>query len=453
MKKYMIMLMVAAFIVSTVFMGVGCKEEAAGEVEEATEEVTEEAVEEVAEEEVAEEEAAAEPVHLEWWDWEPDYWQEIFEGVVAEFQKTYPNFTATRRVIPYQDYLAALKTGIASGEGADIYCLTPGYMVDDVYQSGQYVDLTDYVTDGEMADWYKNVWETRGFWHDEKIIQLPNQSAITAVGYWRDMWPDGPPDTIEDFYEGGERLKSEGIIPLAAPFGASNWCQHFFVAFLKQLDDSIYDMGDVNMTDLISRMEKGEISWDQPEVRQTVEQLKAFVEDGMVNSNAVELLYYDALELFNTRQASMFFGTATWSLQILDQDGLANDEIGVMKMPRFADGNVFYEGGTGACPVINPNGANVEIAIEFAKMFASPFAANLFAERRLMPICVEDVTIDPGIPMYTELKNETETSDMMVGNFNSNDTVEAYFNAFQGYLLGMNDIDTLVNDLDAISGQ
>ena len=89
MKKLLVLLLIAMFIVSVVVIGIGCKEEAVSDVEQAEETVEEEtpAVEE-AEEEAVEE---ADVVNLVIESWRTDDLSAWQDQILPAFMAEYPN--------------------------------------------------------------------------------------------------------------------------------------------------------------------------------------------------------------------------------------------------------------------------------------------------------------------------------------------------------------------------
>ena len=131
MKKSILILLAVILTVSMIFMGIGCKEEAA---EETTEEVTEEAEEEeAAEEEAAEEEAefievngellinpdTIEPCEIALATWETTRTEE-WAKIIEAFNEIYPQITVDYQAIGIEQHYQKMFIDLELGTGADV---------------------------------------------------------------------------------------------------------------------------------------------------------------------------------------------------------------------------------------------------------------------------------------------------------------------------------------------
>ena len=144
MKKLLILLLVAAFAVSMLFIGIGCKEEVAPAEEMAEEE--EEAVEE-------EEEEVAEPVVIELWSKEavsPSF-LEYYQAVKDGYEELNPNVTINITAFEGETYIEKLKVALAGGAAPDMFTAME-YLIDEYVKAGVLLELTDiYAADAYDA--------------------------------------------------------------------------------------------------------------------------------------------------------------------------------------------------------------------------------------------------------------------------------------------------------------
>ena len=83
------------------------------------------------------------------WTWEPTEAQ--YADIKAAFDKDYPDVDIQWwRTAQKDDYLKKLQVAMASGEGPDIFGLSPGTLVD---QYGRFCEPMDQLADKDIAGW------------------------------------------------------------------------------------------------------------------------------------------------------------------------------------------------------------------------------------------------------------------------------------------------------------
>ena len=115
--------------------------------------------------------------------------------------------------IPTPEYLngAKLQTAFASGQGPDIFLLSPGDFL-RYYNGGVLQDLTPFLTEEARNDFYPEVMATRTV--DGKIYGLPMEVGALAMYYSvkafeeAGLTPDDVPTTWEELLEVAQRLKT-----------------------------------------------------------------------------------------------------------------------------------------------------------------------------------------------------------------------------------------------------
>jgi len=142
MKKILLILLAVVLTVSMLFMGIGCKEEAAAVEEETTEEVAEEEVEEEVTDEVAEEEVVN--ITFSYWGVNTDA---LYSDMISEFEKQNPNIKVEK--FNYEDYHTKVQTLYAAGEAPDVMRLDTGQGGPHVLK-GMFLPLNNYI-DGEYG--------------------------------------------------------------------------------------------------------------------------------------------------------------------------------------------------------------------------------------------------------------------------------------------------------------
>lgn len=142
-------------------------------------------------------------------DQNPQNTQDIW---LAEMLKQYQAATgveARNTYQPYDQINSKLNTAVqARGEVPDVSYVDTQYL-NFYMQNGTLQDLTEYVN---SAPWFKDV-DPKALaactTPDARILCVPSHTAIIFTYYWKDLLPDGPPQTTDDLLTVGERLKAE----------------------------------------------------------------------------------------------------------------------------------------------------------------------------------------------------------------------------------------------------
>lgn len=223
MKKILIILMLAVFICSMLFVGVGCKEEAAADeeaVEEMTETVEEETVEEEAvEEEIVEEESGRLPVTTE--EITINMW--VLAGPAAnwfailtdKYMEEHPNVKFNITIQEKQALEDFTPSALASGEeDIDFLWFWASSIGHDMAKNGLLTELSPYF---EAYGWWDQMYsnikgdtETEGlgnFFFVEDFVIFPfayyNKAIFDEVGV-------EPPATMDDIFTMSEKIKAAG---------------------------------------------------------------------------------------------------------------------------------------------------------------------------------------------------------------------------------------------------
>ena len=104
-----------------------------------------------------------------------------FEDCVKGWNATH-DVKVELEFVPVQEYIGGskLQTGFASGQGPDIFIISPGDFL-RYYNGGVLVDFTPYMEDAAKKDFFPSVMETRIV--DEKIYGIPFEAVPMAMYY------------------------------------------------------------------------------------------------------------------------------------------------------------------------------------------------------------------------------------------------------------------------------
>lgn len=227
MKKIMILALIVAFIVSMLFIGTSCKQEAAP-AEEAVEE-------EVAEEEVAEEEVTAEPVTITWWHIEIVENQiALWQGLADEYMAAHPNVTIEITSLENENFKTKMTTVMQSGEPPDLFQSWGGGVMIEYAKAGLLKDITADLDSGGWRDTFApgalGVYSFEG-----KNYGVPRDMGMVGFWYNKELFTkagiDNPPTTWTELLEDVQKLKDANITPIALGEG-DKWPGAFWWEYL-----------------------------------------------------------------------------------------------------------------------------------------------------------------------------------------------------------------------------
>ena len=227
LKKILILTLIAAFMISMLFLGTSCKED---EVAEEEEEVVEE------EEEVAEEEeVVAEPVTVTWWHIQTEETQKaLWQDLADQYMAAHPNVTIEVTVLENENFKAKLTTVMQSGEVPDIFQSWGGGTMNDQAEAGLLRDITvELATDGWGDTFSPGALGVYAF--DGVNYGVPRDMGMVGFWYNTELFAtagiDSPPATWTELLEDIQILKDAGITPIAVGAG-DKWPAAFWWEYL-----------------------------------------------------------------------------------------------------------------------------------------------------------------------------------------------------------------------------
>jgi len=459
MKKLLLIMLIVVFALSCIFIGSGCKAESVDATAEETAETTAAENTAAAETTAAETTAAdtaekdiwgTEPIEITLWTWQttPAY-GEYYDWIAAEYNKLHPNITINHDFyeITAGGYVEALKAAVAGGEAPDLFGVHPDNLP-EFADAGALVEITDLLlNDPEWSEWIKPSLGIKELYWKDKIYYVPQGVNHRGVYYWKDMWPNGIPQTLEELYTEADRLNAEGIIPYAAGGAEPLILLDLFVTFTHQLNQP-----DENM---IPQADVAEISWVNDTFKTAIEKAYEMYEKGVFPEDLISLQYgQDAFESFQAKKSAAFWFGGPWYVSVLDKTELENDNIGWDFLPAI---NSNYEkqiiGGIAATEAVNADSEHLEIALDILKFTNSPEAqavlfnnlgdippgGHLFAGQK------------SGVAMWDKMIEMQGSADIGYPYINTAATKQELYNQMALVILGETTVDDALAAVEAIS--
>ncbi|MBD2867400.1 ABC transporter substrate-binding protein [Paenibacillus arenilitoris] len=174
-------------------------------------------------------------VKLKFWDFHSEKEEEFFKGLVDEYNKIQDNVVIEYSTFNQTDYTTTkLPTGFASGEGPDIYMISPGDFM-KFAKSGLMADLTPYFPDGAKEDFLPASLDAVTV--DGKILALPYELELLGLYYNEQMLKDAGvevPKTWDELYAAAKKLTTDKVAGLILPPDKGPYFNFIWYPFLWQ---------------------------------------------------------------------------------------------------------------------------------------------------------------------------------------------------------------------------
>jgi len=297
-KKIMILALIVAFMVSMLFIGTSCKEEAVTTETTAAETTA-------AETTAAETTVAQEKVTLTFRmhvgdveSQEPSVW-----GAVEEFMKQNPNIIIDLSGTPggmVTDHLRTLKMAATSGTLPDIFWMLNG-VAREMAQAGYTLDLSEFIennkdiTDEFLPGMIENMMLDNGF-----VIGLPYTGFISGFFVNRslfDKYGVQIPETYEDLKEVVTIFKQNDVVTIAqgSKDSFSTWVFQLMLCrygFFEKLDS------------ILAGVEK----YNNPDFLRCYQKIDELSKLGAFPENGTTMGYMDMVAMFKNGESAMLNG-------------------------------------------------------------------------------------------------------------------------------------------------
>ena len=299
-----------------------------------------------------------------------DPWQENF---VAMSELAAEQLGVGFEPVPYSDttsYQQVINSSLQSGDAPDLATWWSGYRLENLYESGALLDVTDVwetaVADGDVPQTL-----AAGFTFDDRQYGIPQNSAYWVMFYNTRVFDANGisvPETWEEFLAACETLKGAGVTPLYATVDGRWPAFIWFEEFLIRNDPDFY----VDVCE-------GRASYTDETAVKAMEDWKALFDNE----------YFSALDIpMDSNVVNMFANgeiamipVGTWfQQQFLDQGLVPAEDYGAFILPNVnpeLDRNVMIvESGAIVLPA---EGQNLDASTQLAAWWMQPDAQALWS--------------------------------------------------------------------------
>ncbi|WP_404429948.1 ABC transporter substrate-binding protein [Sutcliffiella horikoshii] len=359
-----------------------------------------------------------------------------YQKVIEAFNEKHPEIKVEFKPSKNTEYNTILNTSLQAGEGPDIIHLRPYAPGLELAKAG-YVEPIDGLNGLDTFP-DETLQASRG--EDGKQYGVPLNLSTTQVFYNKAIFKEHgleEPKTWDEFIAINEKLKSEGVTPLA--FGTKE-------GWLLSLAHGIFGPAHWGGNDFVEKIAKGETDFTSPEFVKSIQVMEDLKEYFPNNSEGLGM--EDIRTLFFTGQAAMF-PLGSWEIEVLREMN-PDLELGFFPMPSAVGGEptltTWVDGSFG----INANSEHKEEAKKLLEFLTTEEFGELFTTNFKMISAIPDVQSDNELVNdLSKAVSDYSTPYMMLvyfagGNPSSKVTIET---ELQGMYIGEQDVDGVVKTL------
>ncbi|GIN86413.1 ABC transporter substrate-binding protein [Heyndrickxia sporothermodurans] len=348
-----------------------------------------------------------------------------YEKLIKKFNEKNPNIKLEFKPSKNTEYNTILNTALKSGEGPDIIQLRPYAPTAEMAKTG-YLEPIDGLKGLDKFP-ESSLQASKG--EDGKQYGVPLNISTTQMFYNKKIFSKlglNEPKTWDEFIQLNEKIKKEGIIPIA--LGTKE-------GWLLSAAHGMLGPAQYGGNDFVEKISKGQIKFTSEEF---VRSLKAMNDLKKYFPDHYEGLGMDDIRtLFFTEKAAMF-PMGSWEIEVLRQMN-PNLEIGFFPIPSAVGKEptitTWVDGSYG----INAHSKHKEEAKKFLEFMTTEEFGQLFTKEFNMISAIPGVTSDDKLVSALSKEVEEHPTPYMIlvyftgGNPTTKSTLET---ELQGMYLG-----------------
>ncbi|MCL5070031.1 MAG: extracellular solute-binding protein [Actinobacteria bacterium] len=390
---------------------------------------------------------AAEPVTLEWWSWNNEgAYPNIYKDVSDRFTAEHPNVKIEMKYVSFADYKPALKAAIAGGEAPDIFQVWPE-VIAELAKSGAMVPLDDYFAKyfPEIPENVKSIISVVSSYTGGKNYVVPLDVLNNQIAYNVEMFKQyglEVPKTTEDLVNLAKTLADKG------KFAISVGTKDLWVAKYLWFGQNIYT--DPSHT-LISKADRGEISWVQPELKESVQRVIDMLDAGVFAPGANSMdAFVGAEDLFTQQKAAMYFPLQSSNKQgVLDAIG-GKFTFSLFPFPHKSTDSASTAAGAviGSNFAVSATGKNSDLAVQLIAKLYDQKSSDVMYENGFIPSFLQKYTGTKEFdPVYQSMLDAQKTAVLEL--ILDSEYSSAMLNGMQGVIGKELTAEEFLNSMDA----
>lgn len=248
---------------------------------------------------------------------------------LEEFKKENPNIQVEDISIgdDSEAFKAKINAGVASGDLPDLFIANNGFPLSEWVENGLVADLTDMINSEDWTGPTGNMLEA--FTFDGKVYGVPNAlntgQVFVNTKLLKEHGIEEVPKSWEEIEKISATLNEDGIVP----FGVAAKSKAEVGRFVSALSCMMY--GTQFRDDLSSK----KINWDSEEGTALTDQFKEFIDNKLLDPDAVSYEVQDTISLFEQEKVAMMY-TAAYHFDRFQEMEFSEDIVCV-NFPYFED--------------------------------------------------------------------------------------------------------------------
>lgn len=319
-----------------------------------------------------------EPVTISFLHWRGED-SAVFDSIIGKFEEENPNIKVETQVLPSDQYQQTAQAKLADGSAGDVFASFPGTQFEALSKAGLYTDLTGSQWLGHFTPALIEAGQKDG-----KQLAVPYQLVYNIPIYNVKLFEKyglTPPKDWDGFLAAAEKLKQEGIIPIALP-GADIGPGQFMNTMV---------MNNAPDPDIFKKLEAGETKLTDEWWVKTLTQIKELNDKGYFQPDVLGTKDQAAGALFAQEKAAIL---ATGSYQLAQNKKNNPDlEQGLIAPITVSEDQAVYEGihTTTFMLGVNSHSKHPEEAKAFIEFLSRKDIAGEYANGTGQNVTVKDV--------------------------------------------------------------
>ena len=395
--------------------------------------------------------AVAKEVVIKVWDWQVmENYMSALGKILHMYEEKHPNVRIERKAIPSGEFQKQIKAAFAGEEAPDLFQVQHGTETEAYYKAGILYDFyKDWKADPEWQGLIDLESHPECFIEDKAVTFPAVDLWIHAVYYYKDMLTKyglTKPETINDLINMVPVLTEEGLIVMSTAFGPNS------IVWIPNCMWSEFMMQN-STTNVLTKLEKGELSWKDPVVKEALATIKKMKDTGVFPKDVNSAEYFpDVLTRFQNKKAWSFYIAGDWTIGSMNKEDVKNNNIGVMPLPKMrADSKLGYARAAGILYGMQPDNPKKETVIDLLKFFSSPEAVKVIVDNDIHPSSKVAMKIPIKNNLMKEVIKESENPNYWYSPWvipRNPEISRRQIDDLGKLFLGMMTIDEVVEDLD-----
>jgi raffinose/stachyose/melibiose transport system substrate-binding protein len=303
---------------------------------------------------------------------------EVFNKIIAQFEKKNPDIDVEMNVLPSDSYIANASATLLSGKGSDVFASFPGSQFEALQESNLYADLSNEPFLSSFSEGLMGAGKK-----DDKQLAIPYQLVYNIPVYNKGIFEKlnlEPPKDWNGFLKVCKTLKDNGYDPIL--FAGDVSPSQFINPMVMNNEPS---------DDAFAKLETGEEKLTNNWFVKTLTQLKELSDKGYFQKDAIGTKKEGSAALF-AQEKGAILALGSYMMSTVKQQ---NPKIkqGLLSPITVDESQIKYEGIHTATFMlgVNAKSKNQKYAKKFIEFLTEPEIASEYANGTGQMLTLKDV--------------------------------------------------------------